>query len=58
MIKIVREVVVVVDSNKFLQRTFTFVAPISAINTIITDEDIPSEEQSRLEQAGVDVIIA
>ena len=58
MIKIAREVVLVVDSSKFLQRTFTFVAPISAFNAIITDEDIPSEEQSRLEQAGVDVIIA
>lgn len=57
MIKIAREVVLVVDSSKFFQRTFTFVSPISDINTIITDKNIPSEEQSRLEQANVDVII-
>jgi DeoR family transcriptional regulator of aga operon len=58
MISIAQEVIIVADSSKFQQRAFTFVAPISDINTIITDDKIPAEEKSRLEQAGVKVIIS
>ncbi len=58
MIAISKQVIVVADSSKFLKRSFAYMAPISAIDVLITDNGIPIEDQRKLETAGVKVIIA
>lgn len=57
MISISKQVIVVADSSKFLKRSFAFMAPITAIDILITDDGIPVEDQKKLESAGVKVII-
>ncbi|CAN5396038.1 DeoR family transcriptional regulator [soil metagenome] len=58
MIEISKEVIVVADSSKFQRRGFAFIAPLSKISTVVTDKGILPESRSRLEKAGVKVIIA
>ncbi len=57
MIEISKKVVVVTDSSKFLKRSFAFIAPISAVDVVVTDAGIPLEDQKKLENAGIQVII-
>ncbi len=57
MIEVAREVIVVTDSSKFLKRSFAFIAPVSQIDIVITDPNLPDSERSRLEDAGVKVIL-
>ena len=57
MIEIVKEVIVVTDSSKFLKRSFAYIAPISSINTLITDRNIPQSELTALKNMGVNVVI-
>jgi DeoR family transcriptional regulator of aga operon len=58
MISIAKQVIVVTDSSKFHKRSFAFIAPISAVDVVVTDADIPEEDRKRLETAGIKVIIA
>ena len=58
MIGISKKVIVVTDSSKFLKRSFAFIAPISEVDVVVTDSGIPLEEQKRLENAGIQVVIA
>lgn len=58
MIDISKEVIVVCDSSKFERRGFAFIAPISKIDIVVTDSKISEDAKSRLEGAGVEVIIA
>lgn len=58
MIEISREVILVVDSSKFQRRSLAFICTINAIDTVVTDSGISKEDQKRLEDAGVKVIIA
>jgi DeoR family transcriptional regulator of aga operon len=57
MIGISKKVIVVTDSSKFQKRSFAFIAPVSEIDVVVTDSGIDFEEQKRLENAGVQVII-
>lgn len=57
MIEISKKVIVVADSSKFLKRSFALIAPVSKVDAVITDAGIPSEDQKKLENAGVEVII-
>lgn len=57
MIEIAKKVIVVTDSSKFNKRSFAFIAPISAIDVVITDAGIPAEDHKKLENAGIQVII-
>jgi len=58
MMEISKEVVIVTDSSKFLKRSFSVIAPITEIDTIITDSNIPEGEFRNLENSGIKVIIA
>lgn len=58
MISVAKQVIVVTDSSKFSKRSFAFIAPITEVDIVITDEGIPEEDQKRLETAGIKVIIA
>jgi len=57
MINISREVIVVTDSSKFLRKSFAFIAPLSKINTIITDSKIPNDEKLFLEKSKINLFI-
>lgn len=58
MINISREIFVVTDSSKFLRKSFAYIAPLSKINTVITDSKIPNEEKISLENSNTNLIIA
>lgn len=58
MISVAKQVIVVTDSSKFHKRSFAFIAPISEVDVVVTDDGIPEEDKKRLETAGIQVIIA
>lgn len=58
MIGMAKKVIVVTDSRKFAHRRFGFIATLSQIHVVITDEGIKPEDRERLENHGVEVIIA
>lgn len=57
MIDISKEVIIITDSSKFLRRSFAFIAPMTDVDIVITDTNIPKEELQRLENLGVKVIL-
>lgn len=57
MIEIAKEVIVVADSSKFNRRSFAFIAPVSAVDIVITDAEITPEDKSNLENSGIRVIV-
>jgi DeoR family ulaG and ulaABCDEF operon transcriptional repressor len=52
------ELVVLVDSSKFRQRSSLILCGLSRISTVITDEGIEDREAKMLENAGVALIVA
>ena len=58
MIAISKKVIVVTDSSKFNKRSLAFIASIAEIDVVVTDEGIPMEDRRKLENAGVEVVIA
>lgn len=57
MLKIAKKVIVVTDSSKFNRRRFAHIAPLSAIDVVVTDSGISEENKARLENSGVQVIV-
>lgn len=57
MIELSREVYVVTDSSKFGRRRLALIAPMSDVQTVITDTDIPEEEEQKLKSMGIEVIL-
>lgn len=58
MIEASKQIIVVSDSSKFKQRCFAKIASISNVNLIITDSGIPEDEKKKIENEGVEIIIA
>jgi DeoR family transcriptional regulator of aga operon len=58
MIDAAREVIVVTDSSKFLRKSLAFICKLNRIDMVITDSEILADDRKRLEDAGVQVIIA
>lgn len=52
------ELIVLVDSSKFNQRSSLVLCPLGRISTVITDEGITTKTAAMLEAAGVKLIIA
>lgn len=52
------ELVVLVDSSKFKQRSSLILCGLSRISTVITDEDVEDSDARMLEAAGVTLIVA
>jgi DeoR/GlpR family transcriptional regulator of sugar metabolism len=50
--------IVVADSTKIGQTTFTTVAPLSIIDTLVTDSDIAPERLKSLQEMDIEVLIA
>lgn len=58
MIDIAEKVIIVADSSKFFRRRFASIAPITKIDTLVTDSGISDQDKQMLEQSGIKVIIA
>jgi len=58
LISAARRTVVLADHTKFGREDFARVAPLSAIDTVITDTGLPAELVEELENAGPRVVIA
>ncbi len=57
MIEISKQVIVGADSSKFHKRSFAFISPITDVDVLVTDSEIPAEDRKKLENAGVKLII-
>jgi DeoR family transcriptional regulator, ulaG and ulaABCDEF operon transcriptional repressor len=52
------ELIVLVDSSKFRQRSSLILCGLDRISTIITDDGVTESEARMLENAGVKLIVA
>ena len=50
--------IIVADLSKIGRTTFTSVAPLALVNTLITDSDIRREVLKSLQDLGIEVLIA
>lgn len=57
MVKAATRVVAVCDSTKFIRRSLALIVPPKAIHTVITDDQLGSEDAERLRSAGIEVIL-
>lgn len=57
MIQNAHQRIVVADSSKIGRATFTSIAPLSIVDTLITDSYIPEESRSTLEALGIEVLV-
>jgi len=53
MMSMSKETIAVFDSSKFNKRSFAFIAPISKINSIVTDKGIPSDIKAQLKKTTI-----
>jgi DeoR family transcriptional regulator, aga operon transcriptional repressor len=58
MMQVSEKTIVVADSSKFGLRGFGRINAISYVDTLVTDDQIPREIVSRLENIGIEVLIA
>lgn len=57
MISISKQVIVVTDSSKFHKRCLASISPITNIDMVITDSGILPEDQQKLENSGIKVVV-
>lgn len=57
MVKIAREVVLVVDSTKFGKRSMSRITPFTGIHKVITDKNVAADVEQKLRASGCDVIL-
>ena len=58
MIEISRQIIVLADSSKVKKRSLAVICPLSKVDILVTDDGLDPEYRDRLEQLGVEVIIA
>jgi DeoR family fructose operon transcriptional repressor len=58
MITSARRTIVVADASKLGSNAFAQIAPLSAIDTLVTDASPPLELSQALSQANVEIIVA
>jgi DeoR family transcriptional regulator of aga operon len=56
MIRAARRVILLTDSSKLGQAGFIKVAPLTSVQTLISDEGLPAETRDALERLGVEVV--
>lgn len=57
MIKAARKVVAVCDSTKFSRHSLAIIAPPSAVHMVITDSQLPKEDEEALRSAGIEIML-
>ncbi len=58
MMKAAQKVIVLADSSKFMRRGFSKIADFNDVDLIITDNGVPRAMRERLEEHGIELIIA
>ncbi len=58
IIQFAHEVILVADHSKFDRAATGFVAPVTAVHRIVTDDQSPAETIKQLRSMGIDVIVA
>ena len=58
MIEIAKEVILVADSSKFLNRSLAFICPLDQIDIVVTDKHINKGDLKKLQNAGIKVLLA
>ncbi len=58
MLKSAKEVILVVDSSKFNKLAFTAIAPLQVVDRLVTDSGLDRASVTRLEEMGIEVILA
>ena len=58
MIEISRQIIVLADSSKVKRRSLAVICPLSKVDILVTDDGLSPDYRTRLEQLGVEVIIA
>ncbi len=58
MIEITKEVILVTDSSKFKRKSLAFICGLDKIRKVVTDSGIEPDDKKRLEDAGIEVLIA
>ncbi|MBD5185302.1 MAG: DeoR/GlpR transcriptional regulator [Bacteroides sp.] len=58
MIQAAQKVIVLADSSKFHRRGFSKIAEIDEVDLVITDSGIPASTARRLEESGIELLIA
>ena len=58
MMRAAQKVIVLADSSKFMRRGFSKIADIGEVDLIITDSGVPVAMRERLEERGIELIIA
>lgn len=57
MLRVARQVILLADSSKWGRSGFIKVAPLSEVDTIITDEGLPAETRAAVERMGIELVI-
>ena len=57
MARIAKETILVADSSKFGKRSLSRIAPLSDIDIIITDKNLPTETQTELRSRELKLIL-
>ncbi len=58
MMRAAEEVIVVADSTKFGHQSLAHLCPLEAIQKLVVDAELQPEWQSRLREAGIEVLLA
>lgn len=58
MLRIAREIILVVDASKFSRRSMSRIAPFSEIDTVISDKSLSEDIQAKLRSSGCNLILA
>ena len=58
MMRAANEVIVVADSTKFGHQSLTHLCPLGAVHHVVVDDGIAQEWRTKLQAAGVDLIVA
>ncbi len=58
MIEIAKEVILVTDSSKFKRKSLAFICGLDKITKVVTDSGIQADDRKRLEDAGIEILIA
>lgn len=57
MIRSARQVILVTDSSKWGTTSLTKVAPLTELDTIITDTDLPADARKEIEALGIELVL-
>ena len=57
MAQISEQVILLTDHTKFGHVSYSIVAPVDVLDKVITDRGISSEDQTALEERGIEVVV-